>query len=207
MQVRLFSTSLPLHTFDTPRPLMLGKWTRPLGSCSSPASRTLKARSRSESTHVRISRGDDLGPTRDDAHRTLRVRKDGKEKELPLSPLLDPVVLGNRSRWETIKAQPKAADFTPFQKKLQANPYGTPLRFIFRESMLRPTSACFGITTSTMSRHSHLASSRIPHVSACSSTSYYPGPVAPPSLTHYGRETPRTSLPIHWASLHCHPFG
>ena len=75
-------------------------------------------------THVSIAKGEDLGPTCDELHRTVRSRKDESAKDLPLPPLLDPIVLDKRSKWENTKAQPKAADFTPFQKKLQVNPYG-----------------------------------------------------------------------------------
>jgi hypothetical protein len=96
---------------------MLSKYTNRAASYLSSALRALQGL-------ARIPRGDDLGPTRDDTHQTFRVRKDGKSKELPLPPLLDPVVLEKRSKWENTKDQPKAADFTPFQKKLQANAFG-----------------------------------------------------------------------------------
>jgi hypothetical protein len=76
-------------------------------------------------TTARILKGDELGPTRDEPHQTLRTRKDGSAGTLPLPPLLDPVVLQKRSRWENTKAQPRAAELTPFQKRLQANAYGT----------------------------------------------------------------------------------
>ena len=68
-------------------------------------------------------KGSELGPTHDDGHRTFRKRRDGKE-ELPLPPLLDPVVLEKRSRHEQKKEKPKFADFTPFQRKLWENPFG-----------------------------------------------------------------------------------
>jgi hypothetical protein len=107
---------------------MLGKCAHRLASRSSLAICTPQPPCRLASTHVRISTGDDLGPTRDDAHQTFRLRKDGKAKELPLPPLLDPIILEKRLQWETTKAQPKAAERTPFQKKLQANPYGNSTR-------------------------------------------------------------------------------
>jgi hypothetical protein len=93
-------------------------------SYSSPASSALLAQCRLVYTHVQIPRGDDLGPIRDEVHQTVRVRKDANAKELPLPPLLDPVVLEKRSKWENTKAQPKHAGLTPFQRKLQANPFG-----------------------------------------------------------------------------------
>jgi hypothetical protein len=96
-----------------------------LKPCSSLA-RLLQAQCRHSSTHVpgRILRGDDLGPTREDTHQTFRVRKDETAKDLPLSPLLDPVILENRSRFEQTKERPRVAEFTPFQKKLWENPFG-----------------------------------------------------------------------------------
>jgi hypothetical protein len=104
---------------------MLCRRTLRLASYTSLASSTLPAQCRLVYTHVQISRGDDLGPTRDEVHQTVRVRKDANAKGLPLPPLLDPVVLEKRSKWENIKAQPKHAERTPFQRKLQANPFGT----------------------------------------------------------------------------------
>ncbi|KAL5116810.1 hypothetical protein ACEQ8H_005291 [Pleosporales sp. CAS-2024a] len=70
-----------------------------------------------------MSLGEDLGPTRDNGHQTLRSRKDGSAKELPLPPLLDSIALEDRMQWENPKARPRAADLTPFQRKLQANAY------------------------------------------------------------------------------------
>jgi hypothetical protein len=95
-------------------------------ACSSLARLLLKAQCRSASSHIpgRILRGDALGLIREDAHQTFRVRKDDAAKELPLSPLLDPVILDKRSRFEQTKKQPKVAEFTPFQKKLWENPFG-----------------------------------------------------------------------------------
>jgi hypothetical protein len=66
-----------------------------------------------------------LGPTREDAHQTFRLRKDETAKELPLSPLLDPIVVEARSRFEKSKERPRIAEFTPFQKQLWKNPFGT----------------------------------------------------------------------------------
>ncbi|KAF2200620.1 hypothetical protein GQ43DRAFT_373376 [Delitschia confertaspora ATCC 74209] len=62
-----------------------------------------------------------LGPTLEDGHRTLRLRRNGKP--LPLPPLLDPVVLRERGRWEQPKSRPDIAKLTPFQQKLYQNPY------------------------------------------------------------------------------------
>lgn len=70
--------------------------------------------------------GDKLGPVevQKHEHRTFRVRKDGKP--LPLPPVLDPVILEERSRWSKPKAKRDVNKFTPFQQKLFANPYGMP---------------------------------------------------------------------------------
>ena len=64
-----------------------------------------------------------MGPTQQDGHRTLRKRLDGK-RALPLPPLLDAAVVELRSRHEQKKEKPKAAEFTPFQRKLWENPFG-----------------------------------------------------------------------------------
>ena len=63
-----------------------------------------------------------MGPIQRDEHQTYRVRKDGKP--LPLPPVLDPIVVKERRRWEQPKAKPNVEKFTPFQKKLWENPYG-----------------------------------------------------------------------------------
>lgn len=105
--------------------LMPGQWTRRLGSCSSQA-RSISTAQRTSNSNVRpvtpLS-GIELGPTQQNGHRTLRKRLDGK-KTLPIPPLLDPVVLETRSRYEQKKEKPKAAEFTPFQHKLWENPFG-----------------------------------------------------------------------------------
>jgi hypothetical protein len=104
---------------------MPGRCLYRLELCSSLARPLLQAQCRQFSTHAgRILRGDDLGPTREDAHQTFRVRKDETAKELPLSPLLDPVILEKRSRFEQTKERPRATEFTPLQKKLWENPFG-----------------------------------------------------------------------------------
>ncbi|KAF2130124.1 hypothetical protein P153DRAFT_290113 [Dothidotthia symphoricarpi CBS 119687] len=102
---------------------MLGRCTPHLQSCLSLAERALRARCRLYSTNTYNLKGDQLGPTREDAHGSFRARRDGTLKELPLPPLLDPVVLEKRSRWEQTKQQPDVANFTPFQKKLWENPF------------------------------------------------------------------------------------
>ncbi|QRD01170.1 hypothetical protein JI435_157860 [Parastagonospora nodorum SN15] len=94
-----------------------------LGPHSGLTGKALSAQCRSVYTHVCIATGEDLSPIRDKVHHTVRSGKDESAKDLPLPPLLDPIVLDKRSRWENTKAQPKAAEFTPFQKRLQANPY------------------------------------------------------------------------------------
>lgn len=102
---------------------MPGQWTRRLGSCSSQARRISTAPRQSTTKHVTPLKGEQLGPTRQHDHQTFRARKDGK-KELPLPPLLDPVVIEDRSRHEKKKQKPQFADFTPFQRKLWENPFG-----------------------------------------------------------------------------------
>ncbi|KAI8939674.1 hypothetical protein NX059_003432 [Plenodomus lindquistii] len=119
---------------------MLGRWAH----CLHPRARARTARQslpaqwRQSSTHIpgRVLRGDDLGPTRKQGHQTFRARKDDKEKALPLPPLLDPVVLEGRHRWEQPKAQPKHADFTPFQRKLWENPFAHALASPVRQCRL-----------------------------------------------------------------------
>jgi hypothetical protein len=39
--------------------------------------------------------------------------------------LLDPVILERRTCWQSNKARPVDAELTPFQRKLQATPYGS----------------------------------------------------------------------------------
>ncbi|KAF1920608.1 hypothetical protein BDU57DRAFT_437365 [Ampelomyces quisqualis] len=102
---------------------MLSRRAHHLASHSIPTSCGWQLQWRSKSSHARIAKGDDLGPTRSGDYQTFRARRDGGGKELPLPPLLDPLVIERRALWEAPKAQPKAADFTPFQKKIQANPY------------------------------------------------------------------------------------
>jgi hypothetical protein len=115
-------TAPPKYSSSYPMP---GKWLYRLKSCSS-LTRPLQTQCRHSSTYVpgRILKGDELGPTRADAHQTFRVRKDETAKDLPLSPLLDPVILEKRSRFEQTKERPRVAEFTPFQKKLWENPFG-----------------------------------------------------------------------------------
>ncbi|KAL1800713.1 hypothetical protein ACET3X_001055 [Alternaria dauci] len=104
---------------------MPGRWTCRPKPCLSPIRLSPRAQCRQSSAHVsgRILRGRDLGPTREDAHQTFRLRRDETAKELPLSPLLDPIVVDKRSRFEQTKERPKFAQFTPFQKKLWMNPF------------------------------------------------------------------------------------
>jgi hypothetical protein len=94
---------------------MLGKYAHRLASST---------QCRLTSTYARTLRGEDLGSIRHDAHQTFRARRVKEEKALPLPPLLDPVILEKRSRWQKNKAQPEDVELTPFQKKLQMNPYG-----------------------------------------------------------------------------------
>ncbi|KAH7393913.1 hypothetical protein DE146DRAFT_616439 [Phaeosphaeria sp. MPI-PUGE-AT-0046c] len=102
---------------------MLARYGQLLSPQAIRVSRTSQGQCRAYTTPIRASTGDDLGPTRKDAYQTFRVRKDAKERYLPLPPVLDPATLEGRSKWENTKAQPKPANFTEFQKKLQANPF------------------------------------------------------------------------------------
>lgn len=120
----------PCTFFNASYSLMLGRWTHRLASSNS-LFRPLLQECYSTSTHPRISQGDDLGPTRDDAHRTLRIRTAAKDAALPLPPLLDPVIREKRSRWEKAKLQPNTQNATPFQKKLLANPFGAYIAHLF----------------------------------------------------------------------------
>lgn len=106
---------------------MLGRWILRPGSRLSLARRHPKAQCRASSAHIpgHVLRGDDLGPTRKDDYQTVRVRKDKQAKDLPLPPLLDPLVLEQRSRFEQRKERPNVANFTTFQKRLWENPFGT----------------------------------------------------------------------------------
>lgn len=74
---------------------------------------------------TRILAGENLGPTREGPHTTWRIRKDDQSGDLPLSPFLDPIVREKRTRWLEPKKRSRAADFTPFQKKLSENAFGT----------------------------------------------------------------------------------
>ncbi|XP_014551192.1 hypothetical protein COCVIDRAFT_113533 [Bipolaris victoriae FI3] len=104
---------------------MLGRWILRPGSRLSLARRHPKAQCRASSAHIpgHVLRGDDLGPTRKDDYQTVRVRKDKQAKDLPLPPLLDPLVLEQRSRFEQRKEIPNVANFTTFQKRLWENPF------------------------------------------------------------------------------------
>lgn len=102
---------------------MPGQWTRRLVSRSSQARGISTAQRQSSVAPIAPLKGSELGSTQQDGHRTVRKRKAGK-KELPLPPLLDPVVLDKRARHERKKEKPRFADFTPFQRKLWENPFG-----------------------------------------------------------------------------------
>ncbi|KAF1977110.1 hypothetical protein BU23DRAFT_453362 [Bimuria novae-zelandiae CBS 107.79] len=88
-----------------------------------------------------VLRGDALGPVARDEHQSFRVRKDGSK--LPLAPILDPVVVEQRTRWTQMKARPDPTNFTPFQKRLLENPYAhalaSPARFDRSTSTLLPS--------------------------------------------------------------------
>ena len=77
------------------------------------------------STSATTNKLESLGPTTQDGHRTLRVRK-GNNPPLPIPPILDPIALSERNRWTEKKSRPKHDNLTPFQQKLYQNPYGMP---------------------------------------------------------------------------------
>ncbi|KAF2259954.1 hypothetical protein CC78DRAFT_536691 [Lojkania enalia] len=106
---------------STPMP---GGLPRPLKSCSNGLVRAFTI-VKPHSTHCFAPKGEQLGPIGKDGHQSFRIRKDGT-KSLPLPPVLDPVVLSERSRWEQPKARPDVKKFAPFQRKLWENPYGLP---------------------------------------------------------------------------------
>ncbi|KAJ4291099.1 hypothetical protein N0V90_010297 [Kalmusia sp. IMI 367209] len=88
-------------------------------SCLRPPSSFTRSKCRAYS--VKVLRGDDLGPIEQDDYQSYRLREGGKR--LPLPPILDPLVVAQRSRWQQKKAKPDVNKFTPFQKKLWENPY------------------------------------------------------------------------------------
>jgi hypothetical protein len=65
--------------------------------------------------------------TSEDGSTSLRIRDYGN-RALPLSPLMDPVVIERRQRHKTPK-RPRPVQMTDFQKKLFANPYGQQYSF------------------------------------------------------------------------------
>lgn len=81
------------------------------------------SRRQARSYAAKVLTGEDLGPIHHDEHHSFRVLKDGSH--LPIPPVLDPIALSERSRWEQTKQKPDVNKFTPFQKKLWENPYGT----------------------------------------------------------------------------------
>ncbi|KAF2121914.1 hypothetical protein BDV96DRAFT_562632 [Lophiotrema nucula] len=105
---------------------------RRLATCSGLLRRSLSDQTRRSPTSTSTNlKGNQLGPTIQEDHQSFRVRKDGAP--LPLPPLLDPIVLEERSRWEQPKAKPDASTLTPFQRKLLANPYAHALASPVRE--------------------------------------------------------------------------
>lgn len=121
--LNFYNTAKNLTLTSPPSP-MLSRCTRRLASYCTIDNRVFRDQCRHTSGSSHFSRGDDLGPLREEAHQTFRIRKEGVGNELPLPPLLDPLVIEKKSRWRNTKNRPNPAEFTPFQKKLQANPYG-----------------------------------------------------------------------------------
>jgi hypothetical protein len=102
---------------------MPGRPSNRLPSCFNRTRLPTPAQCRTYSAEV--LKGGALGPIHRDEqkHQSFRVFKD--DTKLPLPPLLDPIVVSERTRWQEPKAKPNIATFTPFQKKLWENPYGT----------------------------------------------------------------------------------
>ncbi|KAF1936006.1 hypothetical protein EJ02DRAFT_360179 [Clathrospora elynae] len=132
---------------------MPGGWTHRLKPSPSFPRPLLQTQCR-HSSHIpgRILRGDDLGPTREDAYQTFRARKDETAKELPLPPLLDQVIIEQRSRFEQTKERPRVADFTPFQKKLWENPFAHALASPVRQCRATLISLPVALLTSLHTR-------------------------------------------------------
>lgn len=59
----------------------------------------------------------------EDGTRTYRARS-GSNRALPLPPLMDPIAVSAKQRYKEPKLKPDYKNLTPFQKKLQQNPYG-----------------------------------------------------------------------------------
>lgn len=123
----------PMSSPQTPRPLSLICTTfqlmprrsiRDLKSCSGLVKSYAAVQRRLQTSVIHI--GDQLGPVQQDGHQSFRARKEGRP--LPLPPVLDPVVLSERGRWEQKKEKPNVEQFTPFQKKLWETPYGVYLK-------------------------------------------------------------------------------
>lgn len=67
---------------------------------------------------VRWSRSEENNERRTKAAANRKIHR-----PLPLSPLMDPLNIAARQRHRTAKT-PQGEDLTPFQRKLQSNPYG-----------------------------------------------------------------------------------
>lgn len=132
--------------------LMPCKWTTSLASRWTYGSRSARLHCRLYASRARTLKGDDFGPTRVDGHHTMRLRKDGKGKELPLPPRLDPVILEQQYQWKTPKAQPNHAELSPFQRKLQANVYGIHFTDFVLDILLSDYSAFSSISSTEVSR-------------------------------------------------------
>ncbi|KAG9191799.1 N-acetyltransferase [Alternaria panax] len=134
------------QSLTRPSRLMPGGWTCRPTPCLSRTRPSLRAQCRHASARVpgRILRGRHLGPTRQDAHQTFRLRKEETATQLPLSPLLDPVVVAERARFEQTKERPRFARFTPLQKKLWMNPFAhalaSPVRQCRATTVLLPAA-------------------------------------------------------------------
>lgn len=59
----------------------------------------------------------------EDGTRTLRQRQHGN-RNLPLPPLMDPIVLAAREKYTQPKAEVVEEELTDFQRELAMNPFG-----------------------------------------------------------------------------------
>ena len=104
---------------------------------------------RSYSSH--IPKNEQAQALEQNGHQTFRVRRDGTT--LPLPPILDPIRIAARTRWEQPKSRPDLNNLTPFQQKLYACSYGlslaTPTFRYLQLTAMRSTCPC--ITSSRLS--------------------------------------------------------
>jgi len=138
---------------------------------------------------------DALGPLHHGQHKSFRVRKDGTRKSLPLPPVLDPVVLAERSKWEQPKKEPNIEQFTPFQKKLWENPYGIFFYSIeFVRDFLIAYSTCSRLPNPSMSINIRPPPHRPAHNTSSPSSPRDLRPMASSCVSHHHRSSSRHAV-------------